>query len=422
MTTIIDLQARKIWDSRGRATVEAEVLIEGGHRGRGMAPAGASTGAGEALAIDAELAVRNIRSDIRSALLGSNAADQQAIDAALVKLDGTSNRARLGGNALVAVSLACAHAAAAAAGLPLWRYLTGDRKVSLPVPQIQIFGGGAHAGARVDIQDFMVICTGAGSFAEALEMTAEVYHAAGARLKQQGLLQGVADEGGFWPAFKSNEQALAELVKAIEAAGLRPGEDVAIALDIAATQLWHGGHYQLALEKRALSTEQWHRMLLRWIEAYPIVSIEDPFVETDSDAMQSFTRAAGAQVQVVGDDFFVTSAARVRAAAARGACNTVLLKPNQVGTLSETYACWQAAREAGFGAIVSARSGETEDVAIVHLAVGWGVNQLKVGSFSRSERMAKWNEGLRIEEALGRHAVLYPARRLFESRLSLRRR
>jgi enolase len=258
----------------------------------------------------------------------------------------------------------------------------------------------------------MIVCGGAGSFAEALEWTAQVYAAAGARLAKRGALQGVADEGGYWPTFKSNEEALAELVGAIADAGLEPGTDVSIALDIAASQLYRGGGYHLALENRTLSAEQLHAMLLRWIERYPIVSIEDPFAEHDAEAMRAFTRAV--DIQVVGDDFFVTNEQKVRNA--NGACNTVLLKPNQVGTLSETLACWNAAREAGYRAIVSARSGETEDVSIVHLAVGWGVPQLKVGGFSRSERMAKWNEALRIEEALGTKALPYPARKLFKNR------
>jgi enolase len=333
------------------------------------------------------------------------------VDRRLIELDGTPDKGRLGANAIVAVSLACAHAAAAAAKQPLWRHLAGERRVALPAPQIQIFGGGAHAGARVDIQDYMIICVGAGSFAEALEWTAQIYAAAGARLARRGALQGVADEGGYWPTFRSNEEGLAELVGAIADAGLEPGVDVSIALDIAATQLWHGNAYHLALEKRTLSAEQLHAMLLRWIDHYPIVSIEDPFAEHDAQAMRNFTR--NVKIQVVGDDFFVTDEQRVRNA--DGACNTVLLKPNQAGTLTETLRCWDAAREAGYRGIVSARSGESEDVSIVHLAVGWGVPQLKVGSFSRSERMAKWNEGLRIEERLGTKALPYPARKLFKN-------
>jgi enolase len=416
VTKIAEVRGRRVWDSRGKPTVEAEVTLANGISGRAIAPAGASTGSGEAKSVDPRRAVYVINTEIRNVLAGTGIADQAALDAKLIALDGTPDKSRLGGNALVAVSLACAQAAAADAGKPLWRHLAGNRHVALPVPQIQIFGGGAHARGRVDIQDYMVICVGAGSFAEALDWTAEIYRAAGARLAKKGALAGVADEGGYWPSFKSNEEGLVELVAAIEDAGLKAGADAAIALDVAATQLFRGGRYQLALENRSLSAEQMHAMLLRWIDRYPIVSIEDPFAEDDAESMRAFTMAAGARVQVVGDDFFVTSAERVNAAAATGACNTVLLKPNQAGTVSETLACWQAAREAGYGAIVSARSGESEDVSIVHLAVGWGVPQLKVGSFSRSERMAKWNEGLRIEEALGGNALPYPARKVFGKR------
>jgi enolase len=414
MARILDVRGRRVWDSRGRPTVEAEVSVGRGTTplasGRAIAPAGASTGVGEARALEVAVAVNNVNTVIREALRALSVADQKAIDRRLVELDGTPDRSRLGANALVAVSLACAQAAAASNKVPLWRHLAEDRRVALPVPQIQIFGGGAHARGRVDVQDYMVICIGAGSFSEALEWTAQIYAAAGKRHAKRGALHGVADEGGYWPAFKSNEDGLAELVGAIADAGLEPGVDVGIALDIAAGQLYRGGRYQLALEERSLSAEQMHAMLLRWIERYPVVSVEDPFAEHDGGALRAFTKAAG--IQVVGDDFFVTSAERVRNA--NGACNTVLLKPNQVGTVSETLACWNAAREAGYRGIVSARSGETEDVSIVHLAVGWGVGQLKVGSFARSERMAKWNEGLRIEESLGAKALLYPARRLFK--------
>ena len=409
MARIVDVLARRVWDSRGRATVEAEVHLKGA-RGRAIAPAGASTGAGEAKALPAEDAVRNVNTAIRAALLGVDARQQEAVDRKLIALDGTPDKSRLGANALVAVSLACVQASAAAARKPLWRHLAGDRRVAMPVPQVQIFGGGAHAQGRVDIQDYMVVCPGAGSFAESLAWIAEVYRAAGARLAKKGALSGVADEGGWWPSFKSNEEGLAELVGAISDAGFEPGADVAIALDAAATQFHRGGRYQLALEKRSLTAEQLHAMWLRWLDAYPIVSIEDPFAEDDAEAMRAFTRAAGARLQIVGDDLFVTDAARLDPALA----NTVLLKPNQVGTVTETLACWRAAQDKGMRAIVSARSGETEDVSIVHLAVGWGVPQLKVGSFARSERMAKWNEGLRIEEELGGKALLYPARKLFK--------
>jgi enolase 1/2/3 len=414
MAKILDIRGRQVWDSRGRPTVEAEVVVGRGATplasGRAIAPAGASTGSGEAKSVEVRKAVQNIQTRIRDSLRALSVSDQEKLDQRLIDLDGTPDRSHLGANAMVAVSLACAQADAAVQKIPLWKKLAGEKRVSLPVPQIQIFGGGAHARGKCDVQDYMIVCIGAGSFAEALEWTAQVYAAAGKRLEKRGALYGVADEGGYWPAFKSNEEALAELVGAISDAGLEPGADVAIALDIAATQLYRGGSYHLALEERALSAEQLHAMFLRWIERYPIVSIEDPFAETDSAAMRAFTKATS--IQVVGDDFFVTSAERVKAA--DGACNAVLLKPNQVGTVSETLACWNAAREAGYRAIVSARSGETEDASIVHLAVGWGVPQLKVGSFARSERMAKWNEALRIEEALGAKALPFPARKLFK--------
>ena len=418
MARILDVKGRRVWDSRGRATVEAEVIVGRGSTplaaGRAIAPAGASTGSGEAMSLEARQAVHNVNTRIRDALRALSVSDQAAIDRRMIELDGTAEKSRLGANAMVAVSLACAQADAAAAKIPLWKKFSKDRRVGLPVPQIQIFGGGAHARGRVDVQDYMAVCIGAGSFAEALEWTAQIYAAAGARLAKRGALRGVADEGGYWPSFKSNEEPLAELVGAIADAGLEPGTDVGIALDIAATQLYRAGGYHLALEGRSLSAGQLHAMLLRWIERYPIVSIEDPFAEHDTAAMQAFTKAAG--IQVVGDDFFVTSESRLKKGISEQACNAVLLKPNQVGTVTETLACREAARAAGYGAIVSARSGETEDVSIVHLAVGWGVPQLKVGGFSRSERMAKWNEGLRIEEALGAKALPFPARKLFKKR------
>ena len=419
MAKILAVKGRKVWDSRGRATVEAEVVVGRGTTplavGRAIAPAGASTGKGEARAIDAAEAAQNINRRIHDALKALSVSDQEALDRRLIELDGTPDKSRLGANAIVAVSLACAHADAAAQKVPLWKKLAGAARVAMPVPQVQIFGGGAHARGRVDIQDYMVVCIGAGGFREALDWTAQIYAAAGARLARRGLLQGVADEGGYWPAFKSNEEALEELVGAISDAGLEPGRDAAIALDVAASQLYRGGAYHLGLEGRQMSAGQLHAMLARWIERYPIVSIEDPFAETDTAAMQAFTKAFGARIQVVGDDFFCTSEARLREGARAGACNAVLLTPNQVGTLTETKACWDAAKAAGYRAIVSARSGETEDVSIVHLAVGWGVPQLKVGSFARSERMAKWNEGLRIEEALGSKALLYPAGKSFKT-------
>jgi enolase len=417
MAKIIDVKGRRVWDSRGRATVEAEVIVGRGTTalaiGRAIAPAGASTGSAEARSVDPGKAIQNINGRIRDALRALSVSDQEAIDRRMIELDGTPDKSRLGANAMVAVSLACAQADAASRKIPLWKKFAGEKRVGLPVPQIQIFGGGAHARGRVDLQDFMIICMGAGSFSEALEWTAQVYAAAGARLAKRGALSGVADEGGYWPAFKSNEEALSELVGAISDAGHEPGVDVGIALDVAATQLYRGGSYHLALENRTLSAGQLHAMLMRWIERYPIVSIEDPFAENDVAAMEAFTRDAADRIQIVGDDFFVTQVEKLKIGIEKNACNAVLLKPNQVGTVTETLACWDAARDGGYRAIVSARSGESEDTSIVHLAVGWGVPQLKVGSFSRSERMAKWNEGLRIEEALGSKALPFPARKLF---------
>src|SRR5215472_1931902 len=411
-THIAGVSGRRVWDSRGRPTVEAEVRLAGGAVGRAIAPAGASTGSGEAIELrdggtplggrDVQRAVTAVKGEIASALQGKDAADQAAIDKSLITLDGAPQKRRLGGNALVAVSMAVLHAAANAAGQPLYAYLLGDKaEAIMPLPEIQIFGGGAHAGRRVDIQDFMIVAPAARSFDQALEWTAEVYRAAGDLMAERGLLQGVADEGGFWPAFDSNEAALDALMRATERAGFTPGQEIAVSLDIAASEFHGDGLYRLARDGRTLDSDGMAEMLIRWLDKYPIVSIEDPLGEDDAQGLKRFTAAVADRVQIVGDDFLVTNAERVKQAAMIGACNAVLIKPNQAGTVTEAKAALDAARAAGWGAIVSARSGETEDVTIVHLAVGWGAGQLKVGSFARSERMAKWNEVLRIEEALG---------------------
>jgi len=414
-TRIAGVLGRRVWDSRGRPTVEVDVTLRGGAIGRAIAPAGASMGSGEAVDLrdggaalggyDVGRAVNAVNGEIAAALAGKDAADQTSIDQIMIALDGTTNKGRLGGNAIVATSMAVLHAAAAANGVPLWQHLARGRNVRIPLPEIQIFGGGAHAARRVDIQDFMVMCPGAASFAQALEWTAEVYLAAGRIMKQAGKLQGVADEGGYWPAFKSNEEALDTLVEAIAKAGFKAGEQVAISLDVAASEFGKAGTYTLALDNRRLDTGAMIAMLGRWLEAYPIISIEDPVAEDDAAGFAAFTKAYGHRCQVIGDDFFVTDAARVREAARQGAATAVLIKPNQAGTITETQAALEAGKAAKFGTIVSARSGETEDVTIVYLAVGWDADQLKVGSFSRSERMAKWNECLRIEELLGKDAV-----------------
>ena len=410
------VRARRVWDSRGRPTVEAEIELAGGAVGRAIVPAGASKGSREAHelrdggapfgGLDVLQAVANVETEIARAVVGLRADDQAALDQRLVEVDGTPTKSRLGANATLAVSMAAAHAAATARRVPLHEYLGGAAATLMPLPQIQIFGGGAHAGRRVDIQDFMVVCPAARSFAEALEWTAEVYRHAGLVMQARGASLGVADEGGWWPDFVSNEEALATLVEAIERAGYAPGEQVAIALDIAASDFGREGRYTLGLDAKVLDSDGMIELLLGWIDAYPIVSIEDPLGEDDADAFARFTRAAGDRVQIVGDDFLVSDAALVADAAAIGAANAVLLKPNQRGTLSETRAAWDAAKAHGYAGIVSARSGETEDTTIVHLAVGWGTGQLKVGSFARGERMAKWNEALRIEERLGPRARL----------------
>ena len=407
---IQSIHGRRVWDSRGRPTVEAEVTLKDGAKGRAIAPAGASKGTREALelrdggepfgGLDVLQAVGHINGEIAKALIGTDAENQFALDQTLIALDGTENKTRLGANATLAVSMAAAHAMAQASGLALYRYLGQGKVGRLPMPQIQIFGGGAHAGRRVDVQDFMVVCPGASSFAQALEWTAEVYRHAGLLMAQRGSLFGVADEGGWWPDFSSNEQALEMLVLSIERAGFIPGEQVAIALDIAASEFGKLGQYRLGLESRALDSDGLIEMLLGWIAKYPIVSIEDPLAEDDPQGFARFTKAIGDRLQIVGDDFLVSSSKLIREAANIGAANTVLLKPNQRGTLSETLEAWKAAQELGYAAIVSARSGETEDTTIVDLAIGWNVGQLKVGSFARSERMAKWNHALRIEEEL----------------------
>ncbi len=417
---------RSVWDSRGRPTVEAEVFLDNGARGRAIAPAGASTGTNEALELrdggtpfggfGVTRAVEHVNTEIASALRGMPIADQAKIDRRMIELDGTPNKSRLGANATVAVSMAALHAAAASSAEPLWRYLIRSSHAPhdphasqdpdatrVPMPMIQIFGGGAHAGFRIDIQDFLIVPVGASTFAEAMSMTATIYQAAGSIMRDRGRLHGVADEGGWWPAFESNAEALDTLVEAIERAEFRPGLDVAIAIDVAASQLRRGAKYHL--EGADLESGQLIELLIGWCNRYPIISIEDPLAEDDHEGMRSFTAKLGGRIQIIGDDYLVTSADRISAASSSGACNAVLIKPNQVGTITETYAAVAAARDAGWSAIISARSGETEDVTIAHLAVGWGVGQLKVGSITRSERTAKWNEILRIEEALGASGV-----------------
>lgn len=394
------------------------MTLENGVVGRATAPAGASRGTREAIDLrdggpklrgkGVAKALQGISDRIGPALKGLDASDQLGVDQTILSLDASPLKAHLGGNATVATSLAVLHAAAADREMPLWRHVA-DRygcAASLPLPEIQIFGGGAHAGRRVDIQDFMIMVPGATSLDEVMEVTNEVYFAAGDIMASKGKLAGVADEGGWWPMFDSNEEALETLTLAIEKAGEKPGERVVISLDIAASEFFHKGRYRFALEDRSMGTDQLIDQLGRWLDAYPVVSIEDPVGEDDRDGMVEFTRRFGDRVQVIGDDYLVTNADLVAEASQAGACNAVLVKLNQAGTVSESVDTFRAAQRAGWGAIVSARSGETEDVSISHLSVGLGGGQLKVGSFTRSERMVKWNECLRIQDDLGAGAFV----------------
>jgi len=413
VSTIKNISARRVWDSRGHPTVEVSVALDNGLTRRAIAPAGASRGAREAIDLrdggtslggkDVQRAIRAVNELIAPALHGMSIVDQAALDAKIISLDDSPLKENLGGNATVATSLAAIHAAAANAAKPLWQHIADEyqRTPSIPLPEIQIFGGGAHAGRRVDIQDFMIMVPGADSFEEVLEITSEIYFAAGDIMRQKGRLAGVADEGGWWPVFDNNEEALETLVRAIEKAGEKPGERVVISLDIAASEFGANGRYRLALDDRELDSAAFIDLLGSWLDAYPIASIEDPLGEDDADGTVEFTRRYGDRVQIIGDDYVVTNAALVEQSSREGACNAVLIKVNQAGTLTESIETFQAAEKAGWRSVVSARSGETEDVTISHLATGLGTGQLKVGSFTRSERMAKWNECLRIQDELG---------------------
>ncbi len=409
-TSIVSIRGLRIWDSRGHPTVETEVRLAGGAVGRAAAPAGASRGEGEAVELrdggkrfggrDVLGAVREVEGTVARALQGRDATDQEDVDAVLAEIGGEGFRT-IGGNTACAVSLAVLDAAAGATGAPRWKLLAGNEAPLLPLPEVQIVGGGAHAAGRLDVQDIMVMPVGADNFEEALVWTAEVYRATAEILADEGKLAGVADEGGFWPLVQGNREALALVTRAIERANFRPGEDIVLSLDIAANQLFSDGLYRLGLENETLEPEAFAGRVLEWCHDFPIASVEDPLAEHDLEGTAQFTKALGRRVQVVGDDLLVTDAKRVHRAAAMGAVNALLVKPNQAGTVSRAKAALVAAREQGWGTIVSARSGETEDVSVAHLAVGWSAGQMKVGSFARSERMAKWNEVLRIERESG---------------------
>jgi enolase len=415
MTAIVDIVGREILDSRGNPTVEVDVVLEDGSSGRAAVPSGASTGAHEAIELrDGDKgrylgkgvlkAVEAVNGEIFDALSGMDAEDQRRIDDALIKLDGTPNKARLGANAVLGVSLAVAKAAAAACDLPLYRYLGGVGAHVLPVPQMNIVNGGAHADNPIDIQEFMIMPVGAATCADAIRMGSEVFHTLRKALKDAGHATNVGDEGGFAPNLKSAEEALAFIMKAIDGAGYRPGEDVVLALDCAATELYKDGKYRLEGEGKTLDSAGMVRYLAALVARFPIVSVEDGMGEDDWDGWKALTDELGSKVQLVGDDLFVTNTARLKEGIARGIANSILVKVNQIGSLSETLDCVRMAHAAAYAAVISHRSGETEDATIADIAVATNAGQIKSGSLSRSDRTAKYNQLIRIEEELGDEA------------------
>ena len=410
------IEAFQIFDSRGNPTVEVAVTLEDGPRGSGLVPSGASTGQFEALELrdgDARFrgksvhkAVGNIEKIIAPALRGRDVFDQEGIDRRMIELDGTGNKSRLGANAILGVSMAVARAAAAARRAALFDYLGNGRGRLLPLPEIQIIGGGAHANWRIEVQDFLLIAVGATHYAQTLEMTFNVYHAAGDILKERSRYCGLADEGGFWPDVRSHAEVFEILMEAIQRAGYVPGVDVALSLDIAASDLYRpeNGTYRFELEDATYRSDEFVDLLISWCETYPIISLEDPLADTDWEGWSTICHALGRKVQLIGDDLFTTNIERIQKGIEKGVANSVLIKPNQIGTVTETLEAIELTKQAGWLPVVSARSGETEDAFISHLAVAANAGQLKVGSFARSERMVKWNEVLRIERTLGKRA------------------
>jgi enolase len=420
MTAIVDVIAREILDSRGNPTIEADVVLESGVSGRAAVPSGASTGSREAIELrdgdkarylgkGVTKAVENVNTEICEALLGLDATEQGLIDHTLIDLDGTENKSRLGANAILAVSCAVAKAAAEECSLPLYRYFGGAGQMSLPVPLMNVINGGAHANNAIDLQEFMLVPLGAPTFREAVRYGAEVFHTLKKLIDSRGMPTTVGDEGGFAPNLASNEAALQLLVEAIDRAGYTPGSDIALALDCAATEFHREGAYRLEAEHRALTSKEFADVLATWCDKYPIVSIEDGMAEDDWDGWKYLTERLGKRVQLVGDDLFVTNTKILKDGIARGVANSILIKINQIGTLSETFAAITMANRAGYTAIVSHRSGETEDSMIADIAVGTNAGQIKTGSLSRSDRVAKYNQLLRIEEDLG-DAASYPGR------------
>ena len=420
MSAIVDVIAREILDSRGNPTVEADVLLESGVMGRAAVPSGASTGAKEAIELrDGDKqrymgkgvlkAVEYVNTEIAEAIIGLDAAEQAFIDQTMIELDGTDNKSRLGANAVLAVSMAVARAAAEESGLPLYRYFGGSSRMEMPVPMMNIINGGAHAEGGADIQEFMIVPVGASSFREALRCGAEVFHTLKKVLHDRGLATTVGDEGGFAPALGSNEGALKVIVEAIEAAGYVPGADVAIGIDAAASEFYKDGMYHLKADGLTLTSAQMIDLYASWVDKYPIITLEDGMSEHDWDGWKALTQRLGKQIQLVGDDVFVTNTKILREGIKQGIANSILIKVNQIGTLTETFAAIEMAKRAGYTAVISHRSGETEDSTIADLAVATNALQIKTGSLSRSDRMAKYNQLLRIEEDLGDTAS-YPGR------------
>ncbi|MBU2731319.1 phosphopyruvate hydratase [Acidithiobacillus ferridurans] len=417
MSAIVRIQAREVLDSRGNPTVEAEVYLDNGGMGRAIVPSGASTGEREAVELrdggqryggkGVRKAVEHVNGEIQDALLGMEAEEQEHIDAALCALDGTENKARLGANAILSVSLATAHAAAHAAGQPLYRYIGGLGPLQLPVPMMNVINGGAHADNDVDMQEFMLIPAGAESFSEALQMGVEVFHSLKAVLQSRGLATTVGDEGGFAPNLPSNEAALELLMDAINKAGYQPGKDVWLGMDVASSEFYRDGRYHLASERRELDSAQFVDYLAALADRYPLISIEDGMDQNDWEGWITLTDRLGDRLQLVGDDIFVTNTTILREGIERGVANSILIKLNQIGTLSETLAAIEMAKVHSYTAIVSHRSGETEDTTLADVAVATGCGQIKTGSLSRTDRVAKYNRLLRIEEDLG-DAARYP--------------
>ena len=423
MSAIIDIIAREILDSRGNPTVEADVLLESGVLGRASVPSGASTGQKEAVELrdgDASRyqgkgvlkAVENVNTEISEAIIGLDASEQAFIDKTLCDLDGTENKSRLGANAILAVSIAVAKAAAEESGLPLYRYLGGAGSMAMPVPMMNVINGGAHANNSIDMQEFMIIPVGAQSFREALRCGAEVFHTLKKLIDSKGMPTTVGDEGGFAPSLDSNEAALQLIVKAIENAGYLPGSDVAIGIDCASSEFYRNGRYELASEGLSLTAGEFCDYLATWVDKYPIISIEDGMAETDWDGWKLLTKRLAGAVQLVGDDIFVTNTKILKEGIRQGIANSVLIKVNQIGTLSETFAAIELAKRSGYTSVVSHRSGETEDTTIADIAVATNAMQIKTGSLSRSDRLAKYNQLLRIEEDLGDMAF-YAGREAF---------